>query len=140
MPDGFAGRYEVLEDRGAGRRTWPADVKLRIVAESHAPGVMVSEVARRHRLMPSQVTTWRRLYREGKLGPAPVAASPMFVPLMLEVPERSRAALDSTAGPEPRGAELIEIEAGGGVVTRLGASTPAVRIAEIAAALREGRP
>jgi len=58
MPDGFAGRYEVLEDRGAGRRTWPTDMKLRIVGESHAPGVMVSEVARRHRLMPSQVTTW----------------------------------------------------------------------------------
>jgi len=78
--------------------------------------------------------------REGKLGSAPVAASPMFVPLMPEDPEPSRPVLDSTAGPEPRGAELIEIEAGGGVVIRLMASTPAVRIAEIAAALREDRP
>lgn len=139
MPDGFAGRYEVLEDRGAGRRTWPPDVKLRIVAESHAPGVMVSEVARRHRLMSSQVTTWRRLHREGKLGPAPVAASPMFVPLMLEDPEPSQPALDLTAGPEPRASELIEIEAGGGVVIRLAPSAPAMRIAEIAVALREAR-
>lgn len=139
MSDGFAGRYEVLEDRGAGRRTWPTDVKLRIVAESHASGAIVSEVARRHRLMPSQVTTWRRLHREGKLGPAPVAGSPMFVPLMLEDPELSQPALTSTNGPESRASELIEIEAGGGVVIRLGASTPAVRIVEIAAALREGR-
>ncbi len=46
MSDGFAGRYEVLEDRGSGRRTWPADGKLRIAAESHAPGAMVGEVAR----------------------------------------------------------------------------------------------
>ncbi|PZX11263.1 hypothetical protein LX81_04011 [Palleronia aestuarii] len=38
MLDGFAGRYEALEDRGAGRRSWPTDVKLRIVRESHAPG------------------------------------------------------------------------------------------------------
>ena len=138
MPDGFAGRYEVLEDRGGGRRTWPTDAKLRIVAESHAPGVMVSEVARRHRLMPSQVTTWRRLHREGKFGPVPVAASPMFVPLMLEDPEPPQPAPASATGPEPRAAELIEIAAGGGVVIRLSPSTPAVRIAEIAAALREG--
>lgn len=138
MSDGFAGRYEVLEDRGAGRRTWPTDMKLRIVAESHAPGVMVSEVARRHRLMPSQVTTWRRLPRDGKLGPVPVVASSMFVPLMLDEPELSQPAPDSTAGPEPRATELIEIEAGG-VVIRLAPSTPAVRIAEIASALREGR-
>jgi transposase len=139
MPEGFAGRYEVLEDRGAGRRTWPTEVKLRIVAESHAPGVMVGEVARRYRLMPSQVTTWRRLHREGKLGPAPAPASPMFVPLMLEDPEPLQSAPASTAGPASRAAELIEIEAGGGVVIRLGSSTPATRIAEIAVALREGR-
>jgi len=139
MPDGFAGRYEVLEDRGGGRRSWPTDAKLRIVAESHAPGAMVSEVARRHRLMPSQVTTWRRLHREGKLGPAPVAASPAFVPLMLEDPEPSQPAPASTDSPEPDALERIEIEAGGGVVIRLALSTPAVRIAEIALALRERR-
>ncbi len=137
MSDGFAGRYEVREDRGSGRRTWPADGKLRIAAESHAPGAMVGEVARRHRLMPSQVTTWRRLHREGKLGPAPALASPMFVPLMLEDPEPSQPGPDSITDPEPRASERIEIEAGGGVVIRLGSSTPAVRIAEIASALRE---
>jgi transposase len=59
MSDGFAGRYE---HREVGRRTWPAEVKLRVVTESHVPGVTVSEVARPHRLMPSQVTTWRRLH------------------------------------------------------------------------------
>ena len=139
MSNGFAGRYEVLEDRAAGRRTWPTDAKLRIVAESYAPGAMVSEVARQHRLMPSQVTTWRRLHREGKLGSAPVAAPPAFVPLMLENPKSSQLTPNSTADREPRASELIEIEAGGGVVIRLCPSTPAVRIAEIATALREAR-
>ena len=132
MSDGFAGRYEVLEDRGSGRRRWPPEVKLRIVAESHAPGAMVSEVARRHRLMPSQVTTWRRLYREGKLGPA---ASPAFVPLVLGEPEPLQPVSEPTADPEPAFSERIEIAAGGGVVIRLAPCTPAVRIAEIAAAL-----
>jgi len=61
----------------------------------------------------------------------------MFVPLMLEDPEPLASA--STAGPEPSAPERIEIEAGG-MVIRLGPSTPAMRIAEIAAALREGRP
>lgn len=139
MPDGFAGRYEVLEDRGSGRRSWPTEVKLRIVAESHAPGAMVSEVARRHRLMPSQVTTWRRLHREGKLDPAPALASPAFVPLMLEDPEPPQPAPASKTGPDSRAGERIEIEAGGGVVIRVALSTPAVRIAEIALALRERR-
>ncbi|PZX11264.1 hypothetical protein LX81_04012 [Palleronia aestuarii] len=63
--------------------------------------------------MPSQVTTWRRLCREGKLGPAPVAVSPAFVPLMLEDPEPPQPASTSTAGAASRAAELIEIEAGG---------------------------
>lgn len=139
MSNGFAGRYEVLEDRGAGRRMWPTDVKLRIVAESHAPGATVSEVARRHRLMPSQVTTWRRLHREGRLGPAPAAASPAFVPLMLDEPEAEAASLWPTPEPEAAPFERIEIKAGGGVVIRLCPSTPAMRIAEIAAALREAR-
>ncbi len=140
MPDGFAGRYEVLEDRGAGRRAWPTSIEVRIVAESHAPETMVSEVARRHRLMPSQVTTWRSLYREGKLGPARSPASPMFVQLRLEDPEPPQPASASTTGPGSMAPDLIEIEAGGGVVIWLGSSTPAARIAEIASALRERRP
>lgn len=140
MSDGFAGRYEVLEDRGSGRRTWPPEVKLRIVAESHAPGAMVGEVARRHRLMPSQVTTWRRLHREGKLGERSSAASPAFVPLMLAESDAvpSRSVSDPATDTAPTTPERIEIEAGG-VVIRLAASTPVVQVAEIAAALREGR-
>jgi transposase len=44
---GFAGRMEVIE-QPCGRRTWPVETKLRVVAESHVPGASVGEVAGRH--------------------------------------------------------------------------------------------
>jgi transposase len=43
-------------------------VKARIVLETHEPGAKVADVARRHGIAPQQVTTWRRLARQGKLG------------------------------------------------------------------------
>jgi transposase len=46
---------------GAGRRrSWTAEQKAQIVAESHAAGATVCEVARRHALTPQQLFTWRR--------------------------------------------------------------------------------
>jgi hypothetical protein len=49
-----ARRIEVFT--GAGRRrTWPADEKAAIVAESYAPGRTVCGVARRHGLTPAQL-------------------------------------------------------------------------------------
>jgi transposase len=75
---GFAGRMEVIE-QSCGRRTWPVETKLRVVAESHVPGASVGEVAGRHGLQPGQVTTWRRLYRQGELVPR---GSPPLPPVM----------------------------------------------------------
>jgi transposase len=55
-------RVEIIT--GAGRRRrFSRDVKARIVLESRAPGVVVSEVARRHGLMPQQLFGWRRELR-----------------------------------------------------------------------------
>ena len=52
-------RVEVFT--GAGRRrTWTAEQKLRLVAESYATGETVSAVARRHGLTPQQLFGWRR--------------------------------------------------------------------------------
>jgi transposase len=46
---------------GAGRRRrWSSEDKARIVVESLADGVSVSEVARRHGLSPQQLFGWRR--------------------------------------------------------------------------------
>ena len=52
-------RLEVFT--GAGRRRpWTAAQKARIVAESHAKGATVCEVARRHALAPQLLYAWRR--------------------------------------------------------------------------------
>ena len=68
MADGGDGgplRYSVIAGP-TGRRQWPDEVKARIVAESFVPGARVGEVARRHGVLPSQLTTWRRMGSCGK--------------------------------------------------------------------------
>jgi transposase len=117
---------EVLEGP-TGRRTWPDDLKARIVAESFEPGVRVRDVAQRHGLAPQHLSTWRGLARQGKLDIAIMEDDlPAFA--ALEVLEET-----ATGHSVP-----IEIEADD-VIVRLGADTSATRIAEIAAALRLAR-
>ena len=45
------------------RRDWPDERKIAIVSESLAPGVNVSELARRHEINPQQLFGWRRRFR-----------------------------------------------------------------------------
>ena len=49
------------------RRRWTLDEKQRIVAESYAAPRQVSATARRNGLSASQLFTWRRLARDGRL-------------------------------------------------------------------------
>lgn len=58
-----SGRAEVLAGPER-RRRWTLGEKARIVAESVAPGVVASEVARRHGVHPNQLYGWRRELRE----------------------------------------------------------------------------
>lgn len=56
-------RLEVFT--GAGRRrSWTAEQKARIVAETYQRGESVSAVARRHALTPQQLFGWRRDARQ----------------------------------------------------------------------------
>jgi transposase len=138
---GFVGRLEMPADR-SGRRRWSAEVKGRLVRESLAPGATVSGVARRHGLMPQQLTRWRRLARQGRLAlPAAPEAETVaeddagaFAALVVaEDPTPPPSPSPATATEDP--VELVV----GTVVVRLPATTPAVRIAEIAAALETRR-
>ena len=118
-------RLEFIEGP-TGRRNWPDDVKARIVAESFEAGARVCDVARRHGLKPQHLSTWRRLAREGKLA-LKVDDGAAFAALVLDDGSAATAAAPSSA--------WIEIEVSG-VIVRLAADSPAVRIADIAAALR----
>jgi transposase len=130
--NGFAGRVEVIEGP-SGRRSWPDDVKARIVRESLEPGATVSEVARRHRISPQHLTLWRRAARQGRLsvsvGYDEKVGDASFVPLAIDTDRR-----------EPVSAvnDRIVIELNG-MVLKLPAQTAASRIAEIVFALEARR-
>ncbi|UZE51575.1 transposase [Rhodopseudomonas sp. P2A-2r] len=52
------------------RRRWTLEEKQRVVAESYAGPRLVSATARRNGLSASQLFTWRRLARDGRLAEA----------------------------------------------------------------------
>ena len=58
-------RLEVIQT--GARRRWSLEEKLRIVAESERGRRQVSATARRYGLSTSQLFTWRRLARKGRL-------------------------------------------------------------------------
>jgi transposase len=58
-------RLEVIST--GARRRWRLEEKQRIVAESYDGRRLVSATARRNGLSASQLFTWRRLAREGRL-------------------------------------------------------------------------
>jgi transposase-like protein len=94
----------------------------------------VGDVARRHRLLPSQLTMWRRQARDGRLA-LPVDAPGLptlaeFVPLVVDAPD--------PAPTSDRSRDRIEIETGG-MVIRLPGTTPVRRLAEIVGASRSAR-
>ena len=99
-------RLEVING-ALGRRRWSDEAKARIVAESLAPGVVISEVARRHDLRPQQLFAWRHQARQGRLVlPTEELA---FVPVV-------RTAADALAATSALPAATIEVALGDVVV------------------------
>lgn len=114
-----------------GRRRWPDDLRVQIVAETLEPGVTVRRVAERYGLRANRISEWRRLAKDGKLT-LPAAVGPAeFAPLILcdEEPPGSWPATTPTPG-----APSIEIMIGE-ISIRLDAGTSAARIAEIVRAV-----
>ena len=54
--------------RALKRQRRSLEFKRQIVEESFVPGASVARVARAHGVNANQVFTWRRLYRQGRLG------------------------------------------------------------------------
>jgi len=125
-------RMEIFTGSGR-RRTWSAEQKAEIVAESYAGGESVCAVARRHGLLPTQLFTWRREARCSQ------AAGPAlsFAPIVVEasvgpaVPKRSKLAVGRTGA-------TIEMEIDGTVV-RVGTGAEAETIAAVIRALKAAR-
>jgi transposase len=92
-----ARRIEIFT--GAGRRrSWSAQEKARIVAESQGPGASVSAVARKYGLATSQIFCWRK---NGAVKPVAVPAALSFTPIVVG----DRGVASPIAAPE-----AIEIE------------------------------
>ena len=113
--------------RTDGKRDWPPELKARIVAETLIEGETVKAVAKRYELIPSTVSDWRRMARQGKLV-LPNLDGIDFVPVEIEasVPVAQPSPVISSGR-----IDLIK----GDVTVRLDAATPAARVAEIARAL-----
>src|SRR5277367_6450458 len=100
------------------RRRWSLEEKLRILAQSVAPGSSASLVCRLHGISSGQIYTWRRQFRTGELtGFAPVR-------LALPVEELALGTEPADPGPAPpepdRPADgIIEVELPSGVKLRL---------------------
>ena len=76
------GRFEVLTGRER-RRRWSREEKLSILKEAATSGLRVSEVARRHDVVPQQIYLWRRQLIaavQGRSASVP-DAGPAFLPV-----------------------------------------------------------
>lgn len=93
------------------RRKWPDEAKIGIVAEALSPGVVISDVTRRHDINPSQLFGWVRQFRGEVLAASrqPHAPDPpLFVPTVLD----TAPAPVSTPASAPCEAAVIEISIG----------------------------
>ena len=118
--------------QGAGggdrrRRTWSADQKQRIIAESFAPGASVAEVARRYGLNSNMLFTWRR--RERAVNG--VGKTVNIVPV--RVVEATPTATATATAPASMG--RMEIVLVGGERILVGADVDATALARIVKAL-----
>src|SRR5271167_1288214 len=100
------------------RRRWSLEEKLRILAQSVAPGSSASLVCRLHGISSGQLYTWRRQFGTGELTG--------FAPVTLAPPVEELALLAAPVDPMPtlpeadRSADaIIEVELPSGVKLRL---------------------
>ena len=113
--------------RSDGKRNWPSELKTRIVVETLIEGETVNAVAKRYELIPSTVSDWRRMARQGKLV-LPNLEGMDFVPVEIEVPAPVAPPLAVTSSTP---IDVIK----GNVTVCLDAATSATRTAERAKAL-----
>ena len=96
--DGHIAAYgENIQSGANGTRLWPDEVEARIVTETYDEGATMAGAARPHGLARTQLSDWRRLARQGLLGPAADAGSDPFDRVPVTVSAPSDAAKDRAA-------------------------------------------
>ena len=110
------------------RRRWSTEEKLRVLAQSIAPGSSASLTCRLHGISSGQLYTWRKQFRQGELtGFVPVAIAPE--PPRLQGPEPARPSTElATAG-------VIEVALPTGVNLRVTGDVSEVSLRRVLAAL-----
>lgn len=115
------------------RRRWSLEEKLRILAQSVAPGSSASLVCRLHGISSGQLYTWRRRFRTGELtGFAPVRLAPPVEQLAL-----AAAPVDPvpTLEPDRPTDGIIEVELPSGVKLRFSGAVDEVALRRVLSAL-----
>jgi transposase len=134
-------RIEVFTGTGR-RRSWTAEEKAEIVAESYGEGETVCAVARRHGLTPQQLFTWRRLGRQS-VDSDPALGPPMFVPAVIGIssppsePRRRPRRRARKSAKVVESTSMIELEIGG-VAVRVGRGADAKTVAAVIRVLKAG--
>ena len=130
-------RMEVFT--GAGhRRTWSAEAKAQIVAESYSGLETVCAVARRHGLASTQLFTWRR---EARSPTAVSPAMPLFAPVVVDPSMTEPVMVErrpARRGSRRSGDGGIELEIDG-VTVRVGRGAEAKTVAAVIKALKATR-
>jgi transposase len=132
--------YAEIMARVERRRKWTPEEKASLLAEVDAEDGNVGTVARRHRISPSLLYSWRSARQAA-------AERPMFVPVGVLGAEVDGPALPE---PTPRSSAMtrrsfdvrpgvVEIELPGGVRVRVDGEVKAVTLRRVFGALRETR-
>jgi transposase len=117
------------------RRRWSVEEKLRILAQSVAPGSSASLTCRMHGISSGQLYTWRRQFRTGELtGFAPVLVAPPADELPV-APAPIDPMPPDGAVDRPTGGGVIEVELPSGIKLRLTGAVDAALLRQVLSAL-----
>ena len=112
-------RMEVLTVRER-RRFWSHEHKLAILGEVADDHLSVSDVARRHDVMPQQIYAWRRKFvREAEAVASPDMATFLPVAVIPRAEPEQSADTGPKASPSSRRSTRVEIRCRGGRVLKV---------------------
>jgi transposase len=130
------------------RRSWPPEVKLRIIDEALVPGASIAAVADRNGVCRSLIYTWLRLVRNDRMQGISITPRPTssFVPIRIE-PQANASVPEARPDDHPppprlpsrgRRPTLVEIALTNGRVIKVDECIDPAALAQLVAALDGG--